>query len=65
MPDPLPPYRHHPSRPPTGTPPRRGQRTGWEVLGVALAILLAICGLVIVGVFVFFAVGMAQFGSNK
>ena len=52
-----------------GHPPPRPRgtrtRTGLEALGIALAVVAAVGGLAVVGLFVFMLVGLAQFGSNK
>jgi hypothetical protein len=60
--------------PPGGTPGEdrtairrvpRPPRTWAHRVGIALAVVLAICGLVAVGFFVFLIVGMSHFGDNK
>jgi hypothetical protein len=43
----------------------RPQRSVWSVLGIALAVVLALGGLAVVGGMVLFAVGMSHYGSNK
>jgi hypothetical protein len=44
---------------------QRPRRSPWAVLGIALAVVLAIGGLVIVGMVVILFVGLSQYGSNK
>jgi len=48
-------------------PPQRPRRalTGWQGLGIALAVVLGVSGLVVVAVGVLFLVGMNQWASNK
>jgi hypothetical protein len=41
------------------------QRSIWAVLGIVLAVLLGIGGLVFVGLIVLIAVAMSHYGSNK
>lgn len=50
------------ARPPE--PPRR-TRTVWQWIGITLAVVLAVCGLVVVAGFVLFAVAMNQWAANK
>jgi hypothetical protein len=49
---------------PGGRGPYRG-RSVWTVIGITLAVLLAIGGLAVVGTMVLFVVGMSHYGSNK
>ncbi|MFG1811333.1 hypothetical protein [Streptomyces sp. NPDC049040] len=44
---------------------REPQRSVWSVLGIVLAVLLAVAGLVVVGTVVLLFVAMSNFGSNK
>lgn len=44
--------------------PNRG-RSVWTIIGIALSVLLAIGGLVFVGVTVLLFVGLSHYGSNK
>jgi hypothetical protein len=43
----------------------RPPRTWAERLGIALAVVLVICGLAVVGFVVLMAVGLSQWGDNK
>ncbi len=43
----------------------RPQRSMWAIAGIALAVILALGGLAIVGLAVVVFVGMSQYGSNK
>jgi hypothetical protein len=72
MPDHLPPAGSFDSRPvrgyysEPGNPARiRPARSGWAVFGIVLAVVLALAGLMVVGVVVLFFVGMSHYGSNK
>jgi hypothetical protein len=44
--------------------PARGSSV-WVIIGIVLAVLLCIGGLVVVGLVVLFFVGMSHYGSNK
>ncbi|MFD3456573.1 hypothetical protein ACFWVC_30925 [Streptomyces sp. NPDC058691] len=46
-------------------PPRRTRRSPWAVVGVVLAVVLAIAGLVVVAGLVLFSVALSNWGSNK
>lgn len=48
-------------------PPQRPRRslTGWQGVGIALAVVLGVSGLVVVAVGVLVVVGMNQWASNK
>jgi len=48
-------------------PPQRPRRalTGWQGVGLALAIALGVCGLAVLAFGVLFVVGMNQWASNK
>ena len=55
---------------PTGQqpwPPQRPRRalTGWQGAGIALAVVLGVCGLAVLAFGVLLVVGMNQWGSNK
>jgi hypothetical protein len=53
---------------PLNRPARRPTRAGatvWSVLGIALAVVLVIGGLVFAGAIVVLAVGISHYGSNK
>ncbi|MCK7622295.1 hypothetical protein MUU72_04005 [Streptomyces sp. RS10V-4] len=43
----------------------RARRSGWAVFGIVLAVVLALCGLVAVGLAVLMVVGLNQWGSTK
>jgi hypothetical protein len=45
--------------------PVRAGRSGWGYIGIILAVLLAISGLVFIGVMVLVIVGLNQWGNNK
>jgi len=47
-----------------GRAPRPGSSL-WTVIGVTLAVLMSIAGLVVVGVMVLLLVGLSHYGSNK
>jgi hypothetical protein len=51
-------------RTPDGRGPYRESRV-WAVIGITLAVLLAIGGLAMVGAMVLFYVAMSHYGSNK
>jgi hypothetical protein len=55
------------SRPPIydGRRAARPQRPVWAIIGIILAVVLAIGGLAIVGLMVVVVVGMSHYGSNK
>lgn len=40
-------------------------RTIWDVLAIALFVVLVVFGLAVAGVFVLFTVGMSHYGANK
>lgn len=40
-------------------------RTIWDVLAIALFVVLVVFGLAVAGVFVLIAVGMSHYGANK
>jgi hypothetical protein len=40
-------------------------RTWWGIAGITTGVVLAIAGLVVVGIFVVFVVGLSTYGSNK
>ena len=40
-------------------------KTWWEYLGIVLLVILGISGLVMVAMFFFFYMAMANYGSNK
>jgi hypothetical protein len=44
--------------------PARG-RSVWAIIGIVLAVVLGIGGLVVVGLMVLFFVGLSHYGSNK
>jgi hypothetical protein len=46
-------------------PPPRPKRSGWAIVGIACTVVLAICGLIVVGAFVALIVGLNSYGSNK
>jgi hypothetical protein len=46
-----------------GGPPRT--RSTWGNLGIALAVVAGICGVVLVGLFVLFAISLNSWGNNK
>ncbi len=52
----------NPSRAPRAARP---QRSVWAVIGIALAVILALGGLAIVGVVVVVVVWLGHYGSNK
>ncbi len=52
----------NPSRAPQAARP---QRSVWAVIGIALAVILALGGLAIVGLAVVAYVSLSQLGSNK
>jgi hypothetical protein len=39
--------------------------TGWQVVGIVVAVVLGVCGLALVAGFVLVAVGMNMWASNK
>ena len=43
----------------------RPERNGWSRLGIAIAVVVAVGGLVLVAVAVLLAVGLSTWGSNK
>lgn len=49
--------------PPPG--PERPRRNWWKIVGVTLAVLFGVAGLVIVGLFVAFAVAVDSWAANK
>jgi cytochrome b561 len=46
-------------------PPPRPRRRWWTTFGIALAVVLAILGLLVVGFFVVAFVSLSNYGSNK
>ena len=61
-------------QPPNGTPEswqppeghqQRPPKSGWQIAGIVLAVIVAIGGLAILALVVAFFVAMSQFGSNK
>jgi hypothetical protein len=47
------------------TPPRSGWSLFWHLIGVVLTVVVVICGLAGVAWFVFLAIAMNSYGSNK
>jgi len=43
----------------------RPARNGWSQLGIVLAVLVAVFGLVLLGVIILAVAAMSSFGSNK
>lgn len=43
----------------------RRSRAGWRIFGIALAVVVAVAGLVLVAVVLFFYAAFNDFGSNK
>ena len=64
---PVDPRRMDPYRPwpPPPRPLPRSRRSVWSGLGIALAVVLGILGLLVVGFFVVMIVGLSNYGSNK
>ena len=60
-------YRQPPPRPFSQLPPGRPARQSsvWTIIGIILAVVLCIGGLVIVGVVALLFVGLSHYGSNK
>jgi hypothetical protein len=59
--------RNIPPGPPSWQPPRppRRARSGWSIIGVTLAAVLVVGGLLSVAAMVVLVVGLNQWGSNK
>jgi hypothetical protein len=67
--DPQEPYRYDEpsgrwSQPYQPAPPRR-RRPGWEVAAITVAVVAAVCGLVLVAAVVVFMVALNSWGNNK
>jgi hypothetical protein len=54
-----------PAYPPLPRGPARPQRSVWLYLAIALAVLLALAGIAVVGAIALFFVGLSHYGSNK
>lgn len=46
-------------------PPGRPRRSPWAAVGVVLAVVLAVAGLAVVGLFVLVYAAISTWGSNK
>lgn len=45
--------------------PAAQSRSAWKTFGIVLAVIVAVAGLALVAVLVFFLSAMATYGSNK